>query len=213
VAVIRVLLADDHETVRHGLRLLIDTQADMRVIAEAADGHMAIELAETARPDVVILDVSMPHLNGLAAARAIKKVAPDVSLVALTRHDDDSYVRELLAAGAAAYVLKQSPSAELLRAVRAAVAGERYLDPGLAADRQRPVHPANAPVRPVISDREAAVLKLVATGYTNKEISSQLGISVRTVEVHKANAGRKLHFKGRIDFIKYAALQGWLREP
>jgi two-component system response regulator NreC len=213
MTVIRVLLADDHETVRHGLKLLIDTQEDMRVVAEAPDGRAAIELAATATPDVVILDLSMPELNGLAAARAIKQVAPSASLIALTRHDDDSYVHELLAAGAAGYVLKQSPSAELLHAIRAAAAGERYLDPALADNRQRSIVRTHAPAKPVISDREAAVLKLVATGYTNKEISTQLGISVRTVEVHKANASRKLGFKGRIDFIKYAVLQGWLRDP
>lgn len=210
---IRVLLADDHETVRHGLKLLIDTQDDMEVVAEASDGRMAVELAEVVRPDVVVLDLSMPRVNGLAAARAIKQSAPEVLLIALTRHDDESYVQELVAAGATGYVLKQSPSIELLRAVRGAVAGKRYFDPQLTAARQRPVDSTKPTSKPVISDREAAVLKLVAVGHTNKEIAGHLGISVRTIEVHKANASRKLGLKGRIDFIRYAVLQGWLRDP
>lgn len=209
---IRVLLAEDHETVRHGLRLLIDSQNDMRVVGEAADGRMALERTEALRPDIVILDVSMPQMNGLAAARALKKVAPEVSIIALTRHNDASYVRELVAAGASGYVLKQSPSVELLHAIRAAAGGVHYLDPALGksiqwSDRTRPSSKA------AISSREAEVLKLVALGHTNKEIAAELKLSVKTVEVHKANATRKLGFRGRIDFIKYAVLQGWLQEP
>ena len=209
---IRVLLAEDHETVRHGLRLLIDAQDDMCVIAEAADGGLAVERAQAMRPDVVILDVSMPEMNGLAAARALKHVVPGISIIALTRHDDQSYVHELMAAGASGYVLKQSPSVHLLQAIRAAAAGDRYLDPALTEDRLRRTTLMPAPVKPVITDREQEVLKLVAIGHTNKEIASQLNLSVKTVEVHKANATRKLGFKGRIDFVKYAVLQGWLRE-
>jgi DNA-binding NarL/FixJ family response regulator len=212
VTPIRVLLAEDHETVRHGLRLLIDDQDDMCVIAEAADGNLAVERAEAMRPDVVILDVSMPEMNGLAAARALKQVVPRISIIALTRHDDQSYVHELMAAGASGYVLKQSPSAHLLQAIRAAAAGDRYLDPALTKDGLRSSARAPAPVKPAITDREQEVLKLVAIGHTNKEIASHLNLSVKTVEVHKANATRKLGFKGRIDFVKYAVLQGWLRE-
>ena len=212
VTSIRVLLAEDHETVRHGLRLLIDAQDDMCVIAEAADGSVAVERATAMKPDVVILDVSMPEMNGLAAARALKEVVPGVSIIALTRHDDPSYVHELMAAGASGYVLKQSPSVHLLQAIRAAAAGNRYLDPALTEDRLRRTTLTQAPVKPAITDREQEVLKLVAIGHTNKEIASQLNLSVKTVEVHKANATRKLGFKGRIDFVKYAVLQGWLRE-
>lgn len=209
---IRVLLADDHETVRHGLRLLIDSQSDMRVIAEAADGHMAVEGTAAARPDIVVMDVSMPRMNGLAAARALKQVAPGVSVIALTRYDDASYVQELMAAGASGYVLKQSPSVHLLHAIRAVAGGNRYMDPALATNKQR-LGERPRSEKPAISEREEEVLKLVAVGYTNKEIAVRLKLSVKTVEVHKANATRKLGFRGRIDFIKYAVLQGWLREP
>src|SRR5262245_5518587 len=129
---IRVLLAEDHETVREGLRLLLDAQSDMRVIGEAGDGRDALERVAELKPDVLVLDLTMPGISGLAAARALKDIpsaAP--AIVALTRHDDDAYVQELMEAGAAAYVLKQSPSTELLHAIRTAASGGRYLDPGL----------------------------------------------------------------------------------
>ena len=122
---IRVLIADDHEIVRHGLRLLVDAQEDMEVVAEASDGQVALDRARALQPDLVILDLSMPTMNGLAAARAMKDVAPRTAIVALTRHDDEAYVQELFAAGALAYVLKQSPSTELLRALRAAATGHQ----------------------------------------------------------------------------------------
>lgn len=210
---IRVLLADDYEMVRHGLRLLIESQTDMCVVAEASDGQMAVELTEALRPDIVVLDVSMPRMNGLAAARALKQVAPAASIIALTRHDDESYVHELIAAGASGYVLKQSPSVQLLHAIRAAAGGNHYMDPAVTENKRRSVEDVRSPKKPAISDREEEVLKLVAVGHTNKEIAEKLNLSVKTVEVHKANATRKLGFRGRIDFIKYAVLQGWLQEP
>jgi len=212
---IRVLLAEDHETVRHGLRLLLEAQQDIEVVAEASDGRAAVESSHALQPQVVILDISMPEMNGFAAAKAIKQVAPGVAIVALTRHDDDAFVHELMSAGAAAYVLKQSRSAELLNAVRAAANGDRYLDTALAARalgserRSR----TGASVRPAVSDREKAVLRLMATGHSNKAIAAELGISIKTVEVHKANAMRKLGLRGRIDVVRFAILHGWLREP
>lgn len=210
---LRILLAEDHEMVRQGLKVLIDAQDDMQVVAEASDGRAAVERAAAVRPDIVILDLSMPNMNGLAAARLMKQRLPDMALVALTRHDDEAYVQELTAAGASAYVLKQSPSQELLRAIRAAAAGRSYLDPKLAARAAENAAPRPPRARPGISDREAEVLRLMAVGHTNKEIAAALNLSVKTVEVHKANAARKLGLHGRIDFIKYAVLQGWLRDP
>lgn len=211
---IRVLLADDHETVRHGLRLLIDEQNDMTVVGEAGDGRAAVTRARALAPDVVVLDVSMPEMNGLAATRILRSHRPAPAIVALTRYRDDAYVRELRAAGAAAYVLKQSAPAELLRAIRAAAAGDSYLDaaiaergPTTAARESRP------PGRPTISEREAEVLRMMAVGHSNKEIAAALDLSVKTVEVHKANAMRKLGLRGRIDVVRFAMLQGWLHEP
>jgi DNA-binding NarL/FixJ family response regulator len=211
---IRVLLAEDHETVRHGLRLLIDGQADMCVIAEAATGSTAVARARALHPDVVVMDVTMPDMNGLIAAGALRDAEPPVAIVALTRHQDEAYVQEMLRAGAFAYVLKQSPSTELLNAIRAAAAGRTYLDGNLAqrvtgdylrkhALRER---------QPVISERESDVLRKMAWGLSNKEIAAQLELSVKTVEVHKANAMRKLGLRGRVDIVRYALLQGWLQE-
>jgi len=211
---IRVLLADDHETVRQGLRLLVDAQTDMEVVAEAGNGRVAIERTVALHPNVVVLDVSMPELNGLDATRELRAVAPDAAIVALTRYDDDAYVREIMRAGAAGYVLKQSQSSELLRAIRAAARGSTYLDSTIPhrvnevlSRRQR-----KAP-RSVISEREREVLRLMALGHSNKDIAAELGVSVKTVEVHKSNAMRKLGLQGRIDIVRYAVLQGWLHEP
>lgn len=210
---IRVLLAEDHETVRHGLKLLIDAQSDMQVVAEASDGGAAVERAIAEQPDIVIVDISMPGMNGMVAARLIKETIPHSAVVVLTRHDDEAYVRELRVAGASAYVLKQSPSSELLRAVRAAAAGKPYVDGTLAARDEQFVPSRPVRTRQAISEREAEVLRLMALGHTNKEIATALSLSIKTVEVHKANAARKLGLRGRIDFIKYAVLRGWLREP
>ena len=211
---IRVLLAEDHETVRQGLRLLLEAQDDIDVVGEAADGRVAIEKAQHLCPDVVILDLSMPEMGGLEAAKAIKRIAPDVRIVALTRHDDEAFVKELVAAGSAGYVLKQSRSNELLNAVRIVARGGNYLDSAIEAraNAQAAASDTGRTKRSVVSDREAEVLRLMAIGHSNKEIADRLGISVKTVEVHKTNAMRKLGFRGRIDVVRYAVLQGWLRE-
>jgi DNA-binding NarL/FixJ family response regulator len=212
---IKVLLAEDHETVRHGLKLLINRQPDMEVVGEAGDGRDAVERVGTLKPNVAVVDVSMPQMNGLEATRAIRESTPGTAVVALTRYDDDAYVQELLNAGATGYVLKQSPSAELVDAVRAAAAGRRYLDRSLAARvagtmmNSRGRRAAPSP----ITDRETEVLRLMALGHSNKEIAATLELSVKTVEVHKANATRKLGLAGRTDVVRYALLQGWLREP
>lgn len=208
---IRVLLAEDHATVREGLRLLLDSQSDIEVVGEAADGRSAVDSAGALKPDVIVLDLSMPGMTGLAAARALKGTEPRMAVVALTRHDDDAYVQELIDAGASAYVLKQSASSELLRAIRVAAAGGRYLDPALPSpDSVR--DPGRRRTTPRVTDREVEVLRMMATGHSNKEIAVALGISIKTVEVHKANAMRKLSLHGRTDVVRYAVLNGWLRD-
>jgi two-component system, NarL family, response regulator NreC len=209
---LRILLADDHVTVRQGLKLLIDAEHDLKVIAEASDGQEAVQKARELNPDVVVMDISMPGVNGLAATRMLKKIQPDAVIVTLTRHGDEAYLQELLRAGVSGYVLKRSAPTELLHAIRAAAAGGQYLDTtltarvtaGLVKDARAKV-PATA-----LTEREAAVLRLIASGYSNKEIAAQLSLSVKTVEAHKANAMRKLDLTGRIDIVKYAILQGWL---
>jgi DNA-binding NarL/FixJ family response regulator len=211
----RVVLADDHETVRQGLHLLLDGQPDIDVVGEAADGHEVLQQIARLKPQVVVIDVSMPHMNGLEATRKIRDAAPDVAIVTLTRHADEAYVQAFLSAGVSGYVLKQSPSSELLQAIRAAAAGRRHLDSTLAAraaDDYLQRH-AGARAHPPISEREQSVLRMMAVGYSNKEIAALLDISVKTVEVHKANAMRKLGLRGRIDVVRYAVLNGWLQEP
>ena len=210
---LRILLADDHVTVRHGLKLLIDSQTDMKVISEASDGTAAIQSAIALKPDVIVMDISMPGMNGLAATRALKQAQPGLAIVTLTRHGDDAYVQELLRAGASAYVLKQSAPAELLQAIRAVAGGGQYLDSALAARASARMFRRAENVNntaAILSGRESEVLRLIACGYSNKEIAGRLSLSVKTVEAHKANAMRKLGLRGRIDIVKYAILQGWL---
>jgi two-component system, NarL family, response regulator NreC len=210
---LRILLADDHVTVRHGLKLLIDGQPDMKVVAEASDGNAAIESAVALKPDVVVMDISMPGMNGLLATRKLKQRQPTAAIVTLTRHSDDAYLQELLRAGVSGYVLKQSAPSELLQAIRAAAAGGQYLDSALTARVTAAfLGKPNRVSRPVtaVSERESEVLRLIASGYSNKEIAAHLSLSVKTVEAHKANAMRKLGLSGRIDIVKYATLQGWL---
>jgi two-component system, NarL family, response regulator NreC len=206
---IRVVLAEDHETVREGLRLLIDGQPDMQVVAEVADGRAAVEATTALAPDVVVLDLSMPGMSGLAAARELKSAGTSSAIVALTRYDDDAYVQQLLDSGAAAYVLKQSASSELVRAIHSAAGGIRYLDPALPPV-DAPRDPRRRASTPRVTERELEVLRLIAVGHSNKDIAAALTISVKTVEVHKANAMRKLGLRGRTDVVRYAVINGWL---
>jgi two-component system, NarL family, response regulator NreC len=209
---IRVLLADDHVTVRHGLKLIIDGQPDMAVVAEASDGAAAIGQAATLKPDVVVMDISMPGMTGLVATRKLKALQPHVAIITLTRHTDDAYLQELLRAGASGYVLKQSAPSELLQAIRAASGGGQYLDSTLTARVTAKYLAAEKKTKSesAVSERESEVLRLIASGYSNKEIAARLALSVKTIEAHKANAMRKLGLTGRIDIVKYAVLQGWL---
>jgi DNA-binding NarL/FixJ family response regulator len=193
---------------------LIDSQPDMTVIGEVADGDAVVAQARALHPDVVVMDISMPRTNGLAATRELKERHPGLVVLVLTRHDEDTYLQELLRAGASGYVLKQSPPPQLLQAIRVVAAGGIYLDPAITArvadglfnGRQDGGRAPDV----AISDRESEVLRLVAVGHSNKEIADRLTISIKTVEVHKANAVRKLGLTGRVDIIRYGVLQGWL---
>ena len=210
---LRILLADDHATVRQGLKLLIDSEPDMAVVGEAGDGSEAVHKARELSPDVVVMDLSMPGMNGLAATRALKQLQPDTLIVTLTRHGDHAYLQELLREGVAGYVLKRSAPTELLHAIRAAAAGGQYLDSTLTARVTAGLTGKEGSAKlptTALTEREAEVLRLIASGYSNKEIAAQLSLSVKTVEAHKANAMRKLELTGRFDIVKYAILQGWL---
>lgn len=214
---LRILLADDHVTVREGVKMIINAQADMEVVAEAADGRGAVAEAQAVRPDVVVMDVSMPRVNGLKATEMLTACCPEVKVLALTRHQDDGYLQQLLRAGAAGYVLKQSRPAELLQAIRAIGGGGSYLDPAVAGRVIGDYGRRRQPVTTVagagtLSSREEEVLRLIAWGYSNKEIATRLDLSVKTVETHKANAMHKLQMRSRIDIVRFALLQGWLED-
>ena len=213
---LRVVLADDHETVREGLKLLVNAQDDMEVVGLAGDGLEAIAQAQKLLPDVLVMDISMPRLNGLKAAEKLREVCPQVRVLTLSRHADDGYIRELLGAGACGYVLKQSASGELIHAIRAVAAGGKYLDPKLAARAMDAYSGRSGALRgegkDALSERESEVLRHIALGYSNKEIAARLNLSVKTVEVHKANAMRKLNITSRIDLVRFAIFRGWLQD-
>lgn len=213
MAKLHILLADDHAVVREGLKRLIDAEADMRVIGEASDGAEAIEKAVRLCPDVGVIDVSMGNVNGAEATRRIRTLCPNTRILALTVHEDTSYLRELLDAGAAGYVLKRAAADELIRAIRSVASGGVYVDPRIAgklvntfAPPKTSTHTATAD----LSERETAVLRLIAQGYTNKEIASQLGLSVKTVETYKSRSMEKLGLRSRVDIIRIAGARGWL---
>lgn len=212
---LRIFLADDHPVVREGLKALVNAQPDLEVVGDVADGRAAIEQATHLRPDLIIMDISMPDMNGIEATKALQRVCPDVKIVALSVHEDASYVRELLGAGASGYVIKRTAPAVLLQAIRAVAAGGTYLDPVVAGAlvsrfvRQRPT--AAEAATGELSEREAEVVRLVALGHTNKEIATQLSISVKTVETYKARAMEKLGLHSRAALVRYAVGRGWLR--
>jgi len=216
VSTLRILLADDHAMMREGLRSLVNAQADMEVVGEAGDGRAALLKARELQPDVVVMDISMPELNGIQATERLKGCCRKAKVLALTAYDDGGYLRQLLEAGASGYVLKRAAAEELVKAIRVVAAGGVYLDPALAGrvvsgyvGRKRL---RGAPQNTELSEREEEVMRLVAWGYTNKEVAAYLNISVKTVETHKTNLMEKLDLKGRADIVRYALRQGWLRE-
>ena len=213
---LRIVVAEDHATVREGIKLIVSAEKDLEVVGEASDGQMALAEAERLRPDVILMDVSMPKLNGLKATYKLKECCPEVQVLALTRHKDDGYLQQLLRAGASGYVLKQSPPSELVHAIRAVAAGGKYLDPAVAGrvmgSYSSPVNREPSDILRELTQREEEILRLIALGHSNKEIASQLHLSVKTIEVHKANAMKKLGMQSRIDIVRYSVLRGWLEQ-
>jgi DNA-binding NarL/FixJ family response regulator len=212
---VRVFLADDHAVVREGLKAMINTQSGITVVGEAADGLSACEQVAELRPDVVVMDVSMPGLTGSQATERLKQECPLVKVLALTVHEDKGYIRQLLAAGAAGYVLKRAAPEELVHAIRVVAAGGVYLDPTMAGKVvggfvQRNPQDNSAP-NLALSDRESEVARLTAAGHSNKEIAIHLGVSVKTIESYKARAMSKLDLATRVDVVRYALRKGWLK--
>jgi two-component system response regulator NreC len=208
----RVLLVDDQRMVREGLRALLSRKADLEIVGEAAVGSSAVDLVRDLAPDVVVMDIEMPGLNGVEATRRLKAHSERVRVVALSAHADESYVRPMLAAGASGYVLKATSHEDLLEAVRAARRGETYLSPGVARFAAAPVADATtidpASAYAVLGSREREVVQLVAEGKTSAEMAQRMGISVRTVETHRRNVLKKLGLHGTAELTKYALRQG-----
>jgi two-component system response regulator NreC len=209
---LKILLADDHTVMREGLRRLIDGESDMEVVCEAADGDEAVEKAAQLHPDVAVLDVSMKHVGGPDAARRINKLCPAVRVLGLTMHEDASYVREMVDAGAVGYVLKRAASEELIRAIRAVAHGGTYVDPRVAGRLLQSLVPGRSLPSDTntLSERENDVLRLIAQGFSNKEIAAQLNVSVKTVETYKGRGMEKLGLRTRVDIVRTAAARGWL---
>jgi DNA-binding NarL/FixJ family response regulator len=209
----RLLVADDHGIMRSGLRLLLDRQPDMEVVAEAADGIEAVELALRERPDICILDVAMPRMTGLQATVEIRAHAPEVAVLVLSMHDDERYLFEALQAGAAGYVLKREADQALVAAVRAVARGEPFMTNAAERSlvREWMADDSTGPQEP-LTLREREVLKLIAEAHTNREIGELLHLSTKTVESHRANLLRKLAMRDRVELVRYAIRRG-LIEP
>jgi two-component system response regulator NreC len=210
------MVADDHAILRSGLRLLINAQADMEVVSEAPDGEQAIRAAHETRPDVALMDLTMPRTGGMRALQEIVQDCPKTRVLVLTMHDDPAYLRSVLAAGASGYVLKRSVDAELLTAIRAVHRGGTFVDPGLASvlvqdvvaktsGKARPKRPLN-----ILSERELQVLRLVARGYSGQQIAKQILVSVKTVETYRSRLAEKLGLRTRSDVVRFAVQMGLL---
>jgi DNA-binding NarL/FixJ family response regulator len=213
---LRIVLAEDHQTVREGIKMLVGAQPDMEVVGEAGNGELAIALCSELSPDLVLIDVSMPVMNGLKATKKLRSVYPKLKILTLTRHTDDGYLRQMIAAGADGYVLKQSAPSDLINAIRSVGSGNSFLDPSLTQKVMGGYAGKTETLRGEgngeLSGREEEAVKLIAFGYSNKEIAARLDISVKTVEAHKANAMKKLGISSRIDIVKYAILRNWLQD-
>jgi DNA-binding NarL/FixJ family response regulator len=208
---IRVLIVDDHAVVRTGLRRVLDAEDGIEAVGEAPDAERAVYEAIQTKPDVILLDVTMPGKSGIEALPSIQQAAPDARVLILSMHDDPHYVREAFDAGASGYVLKEAADSEVVDAVRAVSAGERYVHPSLgarlvAADAEERRRAAEDP----LSEREREVLRLLALGHTNQEIASMLYISVRTAETHRAHIMRKLGLSSRAELVRHAIAEGLL---
>lgn len=210
---IRILLCDDHAVVRMGLNMLLNARPNMEVVGEASEGNEGIQKAEELKPDVVLMDLSMPHgKDGLSATSELKKILPDTSILVLTMHDDEEYLFRAIQAGASGCILKSAPHEELLQAIESVAKGNAYLYPSatkrLMEEYLSHMKQDGSDSYSLLSDREKEVLTLIAKGYSNKEIAEKLIISVKTVETHKSKVMEKLQMKTRPELVSYALKKG-----
>jgi two-component system response regulator NreC len=216
---VRVLLVDDHAVVRAGLRMLLSADPDLLIVGEAEDGAQGMRMARDLAPDVVLMDISMPDMNGIEATRRIKELCPDVAVLALTMHEDDQYFFEMLAAGASGYVPKRAAPNDLIAAIHAVRSGGVFLFPSVARllvtdYRQRVEREGSAGVFDILTEREREVLTLIAQGLSNQEIADKLVISVKTVNRHRENIMAKLNLHSRVELVRYAIEKGLIdRKP
>jgi two-component system response regulator NreC len=204
---IKIAIADDHAVVRAGLRALLRSEPSLSLIGEAAGGVEAVELAGRSCPDIMILDLSMPDLDGIEVTRRVKAICPTTSILILTVHEDEALLREAIKAGASGYVLKRAAEAELLSAINTVRQGHLYVDPALMRSLLEPEKKKTiTPTRTIeeLTQREVEVLKLIVQGYTNKQMAEELKLSVRTVEGHRANINDKLGLRNRVELVRFA---------
>jgi DNA-binding NarL/FixJ family response regulator len=211
----RIVLADDHPIVLDGLRNLVRAEDDFELVGEAASGFSALKLIREKRPDVAVLDISMPELNGIVLSRRLTGEMPDIRLLILTLHEDRAYLNQALEAGVRGYVLKRSAVENLVQAIRAVMVGGLYIDPAIVGrvfdgSKSNKKLAARKGASPALTDREADVLKMAALGFTNKEIASRLDVGVKSVETYKARGLEKVGLKTRAELVRYASGQGWL---
>jgi len=207
----RVLITDDHAIVRTGLRTLLTADPSMELVGEASGGHEAIQLVEQTQPDVLLLDLSMPDLDGIEVTRAVKSSFPEVRVLVLTIHEDQGLMREAIRAGASGYILKRAAESELISAIHVLMRGDMYVDPAMMRDLLSEAVPPSGRADAVaeqLTPRELEVLKYIVQGYTNRQIGEELNISVRTVEGHRANLSAKLGLHSRVDLVRYAREHG-----
>ncbi len=212
---LRVFVADDHAVLRDGLKALVRAEPDMEIVGEADNGRTTYEKAKELVPDVVLMDISMPDLSGVQATELLKRDCPSIKILILTAYKEKGYLDRLLKVGASGFVLKFSAAEELIGAIRLVAAGGIYLDPEMAdriTEGYVRSHLKGEMRQRELSTREEEVLRLIAQGYSNKEISNQLKIAVKTVESHKANLMQKLELRNRTEIVRYAVRQGWLQD-
>ncbi len=208
---IRILIVDDHGVLRAGLRALLSAEPDLEVVDEAAGGYEALRLADELRPEVVLLDISIPDLSGIEVTRQLKKILPETRVLILTVHEDESLLQESIRAGAAGYIIKRAVESELIDAIRAVWRGDLYVHPAMTRALFKdisPASPSNDPPAESLTPREVEVLCLIAQGYSNRQIAETLSISIRTVESHRANLMGKLNLRSRVELVRYAKEHG-----
>jgi DNA-binding NarL/FixJ family response regulator len=211
----RIVLADDHPIVLDGLRNLVRAEDDFELVGEAGSGFAALKVIRETHPDIAVLDISMPEVNGIVVSRRLAGEMPDVRVLVLTLHEDRAYLNQALEAGVRGYILKRSAVENLVQAIRAVMVGGIYVDPAIAGrvfDGQRAAaRPSTSKgAAPALTERETDVLKMAALGFTNKEIAARLDVGVKSVETYKARGLEKLGLKSRAELVRYASGQGWL---